>query len=176
MPPPGCSRAICGPEPAPLASPCPSQREDLKRISPDCDLLFAAFVVPDVLLQAYDATGRKEFFTAAQAFITSAQAIDQSAWLPPGEFWNDHAVAARICVLANFWRLYRHSPDYRPEVGRQVLQMVAHSEQLLAKAWPIYLRHQPRDHAEPRSLACLPGLSLATARGRVSAAGARQAN
>lgn len=107
--------------------------QDLKRISPDCDLLFAAFVVPDVLLQAYDATGRKEFFTAAQAFITSAQAIDQSAWLPPGELWNDHAVAARICVLANFWRLYRHSPDYRPEVGRKVLQMVAHSEELLAK-------------------------------------------
>jgi hypothetical protein len=107
--------------------------QDLSRISPDCDFLFAAFVVPDVLLQAYDATGRKEFFIAAQAFITSAQAIEQAALLPPGEFWNDHAVATRICVLANFWRLYRHSPDYRPEVGRQVLQMVARSEQLLAK-------------------------------------------
>ena len=111
----------------------PFSARDLNRISPECEMLFAAFVVPDVLLQAYDATGRKEFFAAAQAFISNAQGVEQAAWLPPGEFWNDHAVAARICVLSNFWRIYRHSPDYRPEVGRQVLQLVVRSEQLLAK-------------------------------------------
>lgn len=111
----------------------PFSADDLQKVPPDCELLFAAFVVPDVLLQAYEATGRKEFFSAAEAVITRAQAYEQSAWLPRGEFWNDHAVAARICVLANFWRLYRHSPDFRPEVARQVLEMVARSEQLLAK-------------------------------------------
>lgn len=111
----------------------PFSAQDLDRVPPACGLLFAAFVAPDVLLQAYDATGRKDFFTAAGAFITNAQAYEQGALLPRGYFWNDHAVAARVCVLTNFWRLYRHSPDYRPEVGRQVLQMVARSEQLLAK-------------------------------------------
>ena len=113
--------------------PMPFSAQDLNRISPDCDLLFAAFVVPDVLLQAFEATGRKEFLTAAEAFISNVQAVEQAAWIPPGELWNDHAAAARICVLANFWRIYRHSPDYRPEVGRQVLQLVVRSEQLLAK-------------------------------------------
>ena len=111
----------------------PFSARDLDHLPPTCDLLVAAFVVPDVLLQAYDVTGRKEFLTSAQAFITTAQAYEQSAWLPPGEFWNDHAIAARVCVLANFWRLYRHSPGYRPEVARQIFQMVARSEELLAK-------------------------------------------
>ena len=111
----------------------PFSAQDLDHVPPACSFLFAAFAVPDVLLKAYDATGRKDFLTAAGAFITNAHAYEQVALLGRGLFWNDHAVAARVYVLANFWRVYRHSPEYRPEVARQVLQMVAHSEQLLAK-------------------------------------------
>jgi Heparinase II/III-like protein/Heparinase II/III N-terminus len=129
----------------------PFSAQDLDRVPPACGLLFAAFVAPDVLLQAYEATGRKDFFTAAGAFITNAQAYEQGALLPRGYFWNDHAVAARVCVLTNFWRLYRHSPDYRPEVGRQVLQMVARSEQLLAK---------PRQFTFPTNHGIMQNLAL----------------
>ena len=89
--------------------------------------------MPDELLRAYEASGREEFLTAAQAVIRRTQEYEQAAWLPRGEFWNDHAVASRVSVLSNFWRLYRHSPNYRPEVARQAMQMVAHSQQLLAK-------------------------------------------
>jgi len=111
----------------------PFSARDLNHVPSACELTLAGFQVPDELLRAYEASGREEFLTGAQAFISGAQAYDRAAWLPRGEFWNDHALAARVSVLANFWRLYRHSPKYRPEVARQVLQMVAHSEQLLAK-------------------------------------------
>jgi hypothetical protein len=105
----------------------------LDRVPPPCDLPLAGFFVPDVLLRAYEASGRAEFLSAAQAFIVGAHEYEQTAWLPRGQFWNDHAVSARISVLANFWRLYRHSPSYQPEVARQIMSMVARTEALLAK-------------------------------------------
>ena len=111
----------------------PFSDRDFDEVAPGCDLYFAGFVVPDVWLQAYEATGRQEFLRAAENFIVSAEAYERSAVRPRGMLWNDHAVAARVTVLANFWRLYRHSPGFRPQVARQVLQMVARSEQLLAK-------------------------------------------
>jgi hypothetical protein len=111
----------------------PFSARDLDHLPPACDFLIAAFVVPHVLVQAYEATGQEKFLIAAQDYIAAAQDYEQSALLPPGDFWNDHAVAERVCVLTNFWRLYRHSPGYRPEVARQVFQMVGRSEQLLAK-------------------------------------------
>jgi hypothetical protein len=111
----------------------PFSAQDLDHCGPNLELPLAGFVVPDILLQAYEATGRTEFLDTAQAVILKFQAYEQTAILPKGELWNDHAIAARIPVLANFWRLYRHSPNYQPEVARAVLQMVARSEQLLAK-------------------------------------------
>jgi hypothetical protein len=111
----------------------PFSARDFEDVSPGCDLLFAGFVVPDVWLQAYDASGRKEFLAAAQKFVLDADAYEQSALQPRGMLWNDHAVSARITVLANFWRLYRHSPDFQPDVARQILETVARSEELLAK-------------------------------------------
>ena len=111
----------------------PFAARDLEDCGPAWSLPLAGFVVPDTLLQAYEITGRDEYLNAAQAFILKFQAYEQTALLPKGELWNDHAIAARIPVLANFWRLYRHTPNYRPEVGEKILQMVARSEQLLAK-------------------------------------------
>jgi len=111
----------------------PFAARDLEDCGPAWSLPLAGFVVPDTLIQAYEISGREEFLNAAQAFILQFQAYEQAAFLPQGELWNDHAIAARIPVLANFWRVYRHSPNYRPEVGERILQMVGRSEQLLAK-------------------------------------------
>jgi hypothetical protein len=111
----------------------PFSARDLDDCGPALSLPLAGFVVPDTLIQAYEITGRDEFLTAAETFILKFQAYEQAAFLPRGELWNDHAIAARIPVLANFWRLYRHSPNYRPDVGKKILQTVARSEQLLAK-------------------------------------------
>lgn len=111
----------------------PFSARDLQDCGPALSLPMAGLVVPDTLIQAYEITGRDEFLTAAQAVILKFQDYEQSAVLPRGELWNDHAISGRIPVLANFWRLYRHSPNYRPEVGEKILQIAARSEQLLAK-------------------------------------------
>ena len=111
----------------------PFQAQDLDRVPENCELPLAGFFVPDLLLRAYEASGRAEFLSAAEAYIVAAHKYEQSAWYPRAQFWNDHAVSARISVLANFWRLYRHSPDYNLEVARQIMSMVARTQALLAK-------------------------------------------
>lgn len=99
----------------------PLTPEDLGRLPGGLQLSFAGLVVPDLLLAAFVETGREEFFVAAKAFIESWDRYERGSWGPGGLLWNDHAIAARVRVLAEFWRVYRTRPDYDPEVGRAVL-------------------------------------------------------
>src|SRR6266851_1089168 len=98
---------------------------DLENLPVGPRLWFAAFAVPDFLLAAYENTKREEFFVAARDFLLAWDAYERRAWLPAALLWNDHATAARVRVLGEFWRLYRNRPDYDPEVGRVVLQQAA---------------------------------------------------
>src|SRR6266851_2618825 len=98
---------------------------DLENLPEGPRLWFAAFAVPDFLLAAYENTKREEFFVAARDFLLAWDAYERRAWLPAALLWNDHATAARVRVLGEFWRLYRNRPDYDPEVGRVVLQQAA---------------------------------------------------
>jgi hypothetical protein len=111
----------------------PFSPRDLDHVLPSCELPIAAFYVPDLLVRAYEASGRSEFLSVATEFITEANKYERTARLPRGQFWNDHALASRVLVLANFWRLYRKTPNYQPGVARAVIQLVAHSEALLAR-------------------------------------------
>lgn len=119
-----------------IAIGMPFDADDLdKRIPtwPAWRLFFAGFAIPDVLLRAYQVTGRDDFLMAARDIILAWATYQRDAWLPKGFLWNDHAIAARILVLANFWKLYRNHPDYEPEVAKNLFEMVARSGQLLAK-------------------------------------------
>jgi len=96
--------------------------------------------LPRVLLDAYKADGRAEFLTAAADHLLAYDAFEASGWVPGGYLWNDtwqrfvrndHAIAARSIVLTEFWRLYRHSPNYRPDVAEAVLRIAAHGAHLL---------------------------------------------
>jgi len=98
---------------------------DLEKLPVGPRLWFAAFAVPDFLLAAYENTKREEFFVAARDFLLAWDAYERWARLPKGPLWNDHATAARVRVLGEFWRLYRNRRDYDPEVGRVVLQQAA---------------------------------------------------
>jgi hypothetical protein len=99
--------------------------DDIDGLPSELQLWYAGFVVPDLLLAAHVETGREEFFAAAEGFIASWDRYERGSPLPRGLLWNDHAVAARVRVLAEFWRIYRARPDYRPEVGRAVLEQAA---------------------------------------------------
>jgi len=96
--------------------------------------------LPRVLLDAYKVDGRAEFLRAAADYVVAYDAYENSGWRLGGYLWddtwrrfvrNDHAVSARVPVLAEFWRLYRRSPDYRPEVAKAVFRMAARCSHLL---------------------------------------------
>lgn len=110
----------------------PPAPDDLGRLPASLQLSYAGLVVPDLLLAAYVDSGREEFFAAAFAFMESWDRYERQSWGPGGLLWNDHAIAARVRVLAEFWRIYRSRPDYRPEVGRAVLAQAARYGEFLA--------------------------------------------
>ena len=64
--------------------------------SPRWQLLLPGLIVPRILLDAYNATGRNEFLEQAQAVILALGKYERRAWLPRGLLWNDHAVANRM--------------------------------------------------------------------------------
>lgn len=104
-------------------------------------LFVHSFGLPQVMLDAYKVTGRAEFLRGTADYLVAYDAYEGSGWRPSGYLWgdmsrlfvrNDHAVSARVAVLAGFWRLYRHSPEYRPDVAMAVFRMAARCSYLLA--------------------------------------------
>jgi heparinase II/III-like protein len=108
----------------------PFDPADLERAG--LDFFLASFRVPKLFLEAYAATEREEFFEAARAFLMAWARYENSAWLPTGLLWNDHAVAERLLVLAEFWSVYRQHPNYRADTGRDIIEMVARHGVLLS--------------------------------------------
>jgi Heparinase II/III-like protein/Heparinase II/III N-terminus len=97
--------------------------------------------LPRVLLNAYKKDRRVQFLHAAAVYLLAYDTFEGSGWSLGGYLWNDnlsrfvrndHAVAARVYVLAEFWRLYRHSSDYSPDVAKAVFRMAARCAYLLA--------------------------------------------
>ena len=111
----------------------PFDVDDIDKGSPGWQLSLASFTIPRLLLSAYEMTGRDDFLMTARDVILGWASYERKAWLPKGYLWNDHAIAARISVLAKFWKLYRNHPDYESEVAKHIFQLVARSGQLLAK-------------------------------------------
>jgi len=122
--------ALPGLSPAPIG--LPFEPDDLDGLPPALRLWFAAYTVPDFLLAAYVDTGREEFFAMARDTILAWDDYERSVRLPKGYLWNDHAIAARVRVLGEFWRIYRQRPDYRAEDGLVVLQQAARYRELLS--------------------------------------------
>jgi hypothetical protein len=110
----------------------PFSPDDLDGLPADLQLSFAGWIVPDMLLSAYEQTGRESFFAMARDVVEAWDNYERSARLPKGFLWNDHAISARVRVLAEFWRLYRQRSDYTPSEGRAVLEQAARYRALLA--------------------------------------------
>lgn len=96
-------------------------------------LFVARLSVPRILIAAYRQTGDRRFLLGARDAILAWASYEEWALLPKGLLWNDHALAERVQVLAEFWLVYRHSPEYDPQVGRRVLRFAARSGAFLAK-------------------------------------------
>jgi hypothetical protein len=111
----------------------PFDPSDLDKGPSQWQLQFSGFIVPEVLIDAYRVTGRQEFYVMARNVILAWAKYEKSAWLNRGFLWNDHAVATRVRTLADFWSIYRHRPDYQPEVAEQIWEFAARTGALLAK-------------------------------------------
>ena len=99
--------------------------------------------LPRTMLDAYKANGRIEFLSAAAEYLVAYDVFEGSGWGLNGYLWNDgwsrfvrndHAVAARVPVLVEFWRLYRRSPNYKSDVGAAVLRMASRAGYLLTQS------------------------------------------
>ncbi|HMK31434.1 MAG TPA: heparinase II/III family protein, partial [Terriglobales bacterium] len=100
-------------------------RRDLE--IPGSELAIAALAVPEIYIAAYRRTDKDQYLIAARDYISNFEAVDRSAWLPRGLLWNDHAVAARLVVLCEFWHVYRDWPGYDPRTAARVLSLVERS-------------------------------------------------
>lgn len=96
-------------------------------------LYFAAFIVPDRLLKAYALTGKEIYFEKAVEFFKAWHAHEESLWRPKSLLWNDHALAERIYVLVDFWRIYRQHSGFDADTAAQMLRMMQRCADLLAK-------------------------------------------
>jgi hypothetical protein len=101
--------------------------------SPMAQLQVSSLAVTQVLLDAWRRTGEPRYLDAALESATGWARFERSAWLPVGFLWNDHAIAARVVVLADLWREYRRREDFDPARGAELLAFVARSAALLAR-------------------------------------------
>jgi hypothetical protein len=117
----------------PVEIQLPFAPSDLDRGSGQWQLHFAGLIVPETFLDAYEHTGRQEFYEAARDTILAWARFERKAWLDKGFLWNDHAVASRARTLADFWNIYRRRPDYRSDVAAELWGFAARTGAFLAK-------------------------------------------
>jgi len=117
----------------PISVYLPFDPADLTRGAELWQLQFAGLVVPEVLLEAYRRTEREEYFFAARDSILAFGRYEKGAWVDRGFLWNDHAVAARVRTLADFWAIYRHRSDYDPDTAQAIWNFAARTGAILAK-------------------------------------------
>jgi hypothetical protein len=110
----------------------PFSADDLDKGPGSWDLAFAALALPDVLLRAYGQTHDDRYLFAARDMILGWAKYERGAWLPRGHLWNDHALAARVPVLADFWLAYRQHPAYDPAVARVLFEFLGRTAYVLA--------------------------------------------
>lgn len=96
-------------------------------------LWYSGFIVPEIFLTAYENTGRDDFLAAARDFILGWWRFEQNTWLAEGFIWNDHSIASRAHVLADFWAHYRDSDLFNVNDATEILQLVWATARLLGR-------------------------------------------
>jgi hypothetical protein len=97
-------------------------------------LQMAAMAVPRLFLDAYRESGDRRFLRRARQTVLAWADFQADQWLPVGLLWNDHAVAARLFVLADFWQAAREYPDLLSEdQAAAVLELVIRDIRMTAR-------------------------------------------
>ncbi len=96
-------------------------------------LSYCGFLIPRLLIRAYDISRDEKYLVAARDFISSWAAYEETLWLPTSFVWNDHAISSRANVLSDFWVRYKDHDIFDRNNGRIILELVKHTAALLAK-------------------------------------------
>lgn len=96
-------------------------------------LQIASLAVPQLYLMAAPLGGDETFFDSARDYLRRWWAFERDARLPRGLQWNDHAVAARVFVLVQYWMAAEARGRLTDEDARLVLEALARSVALLEK-------------------------------------------
>ena len=100
---------------------------------PTFQLFMASLSTENLLLRAHSLTGEESWFLLAlQRSLAMAQ-HERTRRHDRSFLWNDHAVASRVSVLIELWRLVRQRPALRAEHGQALLSFAQRSGRLLAK-------------------------------------------
>ena len=157
---------------APVRVDLPFDPANLDRGTPGWRLQVVSLVVPRLLLDAYRETGDRRYLVLARDAVLAWARYEAGRWLPRGMLWNDHAVAARLFVLADFWQAYRQHPELMTRAqARRVLAFAGRGIALTARP----AHYNPRtNHGILQDLAlwhahlAFPGLPTATDAARVA--------
>jgi hypothetical protein len=97
------------------------------------ELKFASLGLEELLLKAYDRTRDERYKKRALERVLNFSAYEQSRHEAADFLWNDHAVAARIGVLAHLWRAVRGDATVSADDRRALLSLVDRCGRLIAK-------------------------------------------
>lgn len=105
---------------------------DLRIGSSTAQLILAGLGLERLFLDAYDASHDPRYRQQALKRVLDFAAYDASQRTSADFLWNDHAVAARISVLAHLWRMIRDDPTISAADKGTILSLVQRSGRLLA--------------------------------------------
>lgn len=110
----------------------PFRIQDLDQDGETLGLQLGSLIDVRILLDAYTQEPREEYLARAVARYAEFAKVESETWLPHGFLWNDHAIAARISLSAELWRLTRNHPKYGPILEKILPHHVWRSIRLLA--------------------------------------------
>lgn len=105
---------------------------DLDNRPPTLTLQLASLVAVEIYLDAWEQTRDARYLEAARDYVVAFAAYESGTWMNEGFVRNDHAIAARVGVLARFWLHFRGLPEFDASVARSVLMQAARCRSYLA--------------------------------------------
>ena len=107
--------------------------DDFRFGPPTLQLIIASLAIEDLLLEAFEKTHDPRLLQLANERIQAFSRFEKEQHESTDFLWNDHAVAARVSVLARLWRHIRHNPDIDAGQRTEVLSFIVRNGRLLAK-------------------------------------------
>lgn len=116
-----------------ISVPFPLERESLVVGLPSQQLFVARLGRSELLLRAYRATGDERYLHNALDDVLALAEVERWRLVPIGLLWNDHALAARIAVIAELWQRLRSRSELDERKARLLLEMADRTAARLAK-------------------------------------------